>query len=96
MVESVRVVFVTTVFNRLVKSGPELYAQNLWNLFRDDSNVEFHVVCLNSDIVHERVHSVDRLPIGFGRDYRAIENKLKAVLPSNLFIQVLRERMVQP
>ena len=42
--------------------------------------MEFHVVCWNSDFVHERVHSANQSPIGFGFDYRSIEQKLSSVL----------------
>jgi glycosyltransferase involved in cell wall biosynthesis len=53
---SIRVVFVTTVFEG-VDTGPGIFAHYLWRAFRDDPDVEFHVVAPEIAEIHPRLHS---------------------------------------
>ena len=50
------VVFVTTVFEG-VDTGPGIYAHYLWRAFRDDPEVEFHVVAPEFAERHPRLHA---------------------------------------
>lgn len=51
----VRVVFVTTVFEG-VDTGPGTYARYLWKAFRDDPEIEFHLVAPQVGEQHPRLH----------------------------------------
>jgi len=51
-----RVILATTVFDD-VRTGPGLYAQYLWQAFRDDPDVEFHVVAPRFRQEHPRFHA---------------------------------------
>ncbi len=53
-----RVIFATTVFDD-VQTGPGIYAQYLWRAFRDDPDIEFHVVAPCAAEQHPRLHTVD-------------------------------------
>ena len=75
-----QVVFVTTTFNKKVCSGPELYAQNIWDLFNCGQELKLHVVCLDSDLKHERISAVGVKAKLFGLPYQAVEAKLNEVL----------------
>jgi glycosyltransferase involved in cell wall biosynthesis len=52
----VRVVFVTTVFED-VDTGPGTYARYLWRAFRDDPELEFHLVAPVVAEQHPRLHA---------------------------------------
>lgn len=54
------VVFATTVFED-VDTGPGIYARYLWEAFRDDPGLGFHVVAPNVRQDHPRLHTV--LPV---------------------------------
>jgi glycosyltransferase involved in cell wall biosynthesis len=51
-----RVVFATTVFG-LGENGPETYARYLWEAFRDDPQIEFHLVAPEFSGAHPRWHA---------------------------------------
>jgi len=55
-----RVLFATTVFDD-VRTGPGLYANYLWEAFRDDADFEFHVVAPKFREKNPRFH-----PLGDG------------------------------
>ena len=64
-----RVVFATTVFDQ-VETGPGSYAQYLWTTFRDDPEIEFHLVAPGSPERHPHFHA---LPAVFdGKDSREL------------------------
>jgi hypothetical protein len=52
----VRVVFVTTVFEG-TDTGPGTYARYLWRAFRDDPDLEFHLVAPEVAETHPRLHA---------------------------------------
>jgi glycosyltransferase involved in cell wall biosynthesis len=52
----VRVVFVTTVFEG-TDTGPGTYARYLWNTFRDDPDLEFHLVAPEVAERHPHLHA---------------------------------------
>jgi glycosyltransferase involved in cell wall biosynthesis len=56
MPERLPVVFVTTVFEG-TETGPGTYARYLWNAFRDDPQIEFHLVAPTSSEAHPRIHA---------------------------------------
>ena len=56
MRSSIRVVFVTTVFEG-VDTGPGIYAHYLWRAFRDDPDIEFHIVAPEFREIHPRLHA---------------------------------------
>jgi len=77
-----RVLFVTTVFDE-VQTGPGLYAHDLWRAFRDDPEVEFHVVaprgaCRQAGLAepHPRLHAVDPADRS-GRLYHRVARKAR-------------------
>ena len=53
-----RVILATTVFDD-VRTGPGLYAQYLWQAFRDDPDFEFHVVAPRFRQEHPRFHAFE-------------------------------------
>ncbi|MCE5278162.1 MAG: glycosyltransferase family 4 protein [Planctomycetaceae bacterium] len=53
-----RIVFATTVFDE-VANGPAMYAQYLWQAFRDDPDLEFHLVAPAAAQTHPRLHTLD-------------------------------------
>jgi glycosyltransferase involved in cell wall biosynthesis len=53
-----RVILATTVFDD-VRTGPGLYAQYLWDAFRDDPDFEFHVVAPRFRQEHPRFHAFE-------------------------------------
>lgn len=55
----VRVVFVTTVFEA-TDTGPGTFARYLWRAFRDDPDLEFHLVAPEVAEVHPRLHASGR------------------------------------
>jgi len=52
-----RVIFTTTVFDD-VQTGPGIYARYLWRAFRDDPDLEFHVVAPAAKEQHPRLHTL--------------------------------------
>jgi len=65
-----RVVFSTSVFDD-VETGPAIYARYLWQAFRDDPDLEFHMVAPSSREQHPRLHMLESLE-GFRTTYHAI------------------------
>ncbi|MDC0311406.1 glycosyltransferase family 4 protein [bacterium] len=53
--QRVTVLFVTPHFGN-VTNGPALYTQNLWSLFSQDQNIDFHIATLTSNIQHPKIH----------------------------------------
>ena len=53
-----RVIFTTTVFDE-VQTGPGMYARYLWEAFRDDPDLEFHLAVLSAGLSHPRLHVLD-------------------------------------
>lgn len=51
----VSVIFVTSVFGE-VHNGPALYANYLWETFRDDPELDFHMVTPSADETHPNLH----------------------------------------
>ena len=64
-----RVVFATTVFDD-VQTGPGIYAQYLWQAFRDDPDVEFHLVAPSATERHPRIHTLESSPQSGGIYHR--------------------------
>ena len=52
-----KVIFVTSVYDD-VGTGPSTYARYLWEGFRDDKDIEFHLVAPRSTTEHPRLHPV--------------------------------------
>ena len=48
--------FVATEFGTEVHHGPAVYTRNLWNLFQSHSEFDFHLIVLQSDVEHPRIH----------------------------------------
>jgi glycosyltransferase involved in cell wall biosynthesis len=59
MAPSLRVVFATTVFGHGA-NGPETYARYLWDAFKDDPQIEFHLVAPELPDTHPRWHPAGR------------------------------------
>ena len=75
-----RVLFVTTKFDQ-VTNGPGVYAQNLWNFFSEETDIDFHLVALESTTQHDNLHTLGYQPQGFGSaTYTAISNLASEVL----------------
>ena len=53
-----RIIFTTTVFDD-VETGPGIYARYLWQAFRDDPDLEFHMVAPRAKERHERLHTLE-------------------------------------
>ncbi len=68
------VVFATSVFGK-VQTGPAIYAQYLWQAFRDDPEIEFHLVAPAVEDSHPRLHAAGTGPGGSVGLYRAICRK---------------------
>ena len=51
-----RVIFASTVFEN-VATGPGMYARYLWDAFRDDPEIEFHLVAPTIREKHPRLHA---------------------------------------
>ncbi len=58
---NVRVVFLTTTFDE-VSNGPGIFARYLWDAFRDDPDIEFHVVAPTFQEKHPRLHASGHSP----------------------------------
>lgn len=56
-----RVKFSTTTFDE-VRTGPGIYARYLWQAFRDDPDIDFHVVAPRFSERHLRLHALDAVP----------------------------------
>jgi glycosyltransferase involved in cell wall biosynthesis len=69
--DPLRVVFVTTVFDGN-DTGPATYARYLWREFRNDPEIEFHVVAPSIGEQHPRLHPTGE-PRGSLRLYRLVQ-----------------------
>jgi hypothetical protein len=68
-----RVVFITTTWGQ-GGTGPEIYARYLWEAFRDDSDIEFHLVATGSSSSHPRLHLIS--PPALSLDlYKVVSSK---------------------
>ena len=73
-----RVIFTTTVFDD-VQNGPGIYAQYLWQAFRDDPEIEFHLIAPSAEEKHPRLHTLDSAAgRGMGRRINALAMELSA------------------
>lgn len=52
-----KVIFVTPLWDK-PRTGPEVYAKYLWETFRDDPDIEFHMVAGGEGESHPRLHLV--------------------------------------
>ena len=52
-----KVIFITTAWGK-GGTGPEIYARYLWEAFRDDPEIEFHLVATGSGSDHPRLHLI--------------------------------------
>lgn len=52
-----KVIFITTSWGE-GGTGPEIYARYLWEAFRDDPEIEFHLVATGSGTTHPRLHLI--------------------------------------
>jgi glycosyltransferase involved in cell wall biosynthesis len=68
-----RVIFITTSWGK-GGTGPEIYARYLWEAFRDDPEIEFHLVASGSGSDHPRLHLINP-PEGSLALYRAVAEK---------------------
>ncbi|MSR71962.1 MAG: glycosyltransferase [Opitutales bacterium] len=68
-----KVIFITTSWGQ-GGTGPEIYARYLWEAFRDDPEIEFHLVASGSDSTHPRLHLI-KPPEGSLALYRAVAEK---------------------
>jgi len=71
--EPVKVIFVTPLWDR-PRTGPEVYAKYLWESFRDDPDIEFHLVAGGEGEAHPRLHLV-KPPGGSLSLYKAVAHK---------------------
>lgn len=65
-----KVIFITTTWGQ-GGTGPEIYARYLWEAFRDDPEIEFHLVATGSGSTHPRLHLIEP-PLGSLALYRAV------------------------
>jgi glycosyltransferase involved in cell wall biosynthesis len=76
MKSRLKVIFVTPLWDK-PRTGPEVYAKYLWESFRDDPDIEFHLVAGGEGESHPRLHLVKPpgSSLGLYRDVarRAIE-----------------------
>lgn len=56
-----KVIFITTTWGQ-GGTGPEIYARYLWEAFRDDPEIEFHLVATGSGSTHPRLHLIEPPP----------------------------------
>lgn len=68
-----KVIFITTSWGK-VGTGPEIYARYLWEAFRDDPEIEFHLVASGADSTHPRLHLI-KPPEGSLALYKAVAQK---------------------
>ena len=68
-----KVIFITTSWEK-GGTGPEIYARYLWEAFRDDPEIEFHLVATGSDSTHPRLHLI-KPPEGSLALYKAVAEK---------------------
>jgi len=52
-----KVIFITTSWGQ-GGTGPEIYARYLWEAFRDDPEIEFHLVAMGAGSDHPRLHLI--------------------------------------
>lgn len=52
-----KIIFVTQSFGQIT-NGPGTYTHYLWNSFLNDTDIDFHIVALNSSIQHDNIHTV--------------------------------------
>ena len=69
----VKVIFITTSWGK-GGTGPEIYARYLWEAFRDDPEIEFHLVATGSGSDHPRLHLINP-PEGSLALYKAVAEK---------------------
>lgn len=68
-----KVIFITTSWGK-GGTGPEIYARYLWEAFRDDPDIEFHLVATGSGSDHARLHLINP-PEGSLALYKAVAEK---------------------
>jgi glycosyltransferase involved in cell wall biosynthesis len=68
-----KVIFITTSWGK-GGTGPEIYARYLWEAFRDDPEIEFHLVATGSGSDHPRIHLINP-PEGSLALYKAVAEK---------------------
>ena len=68
-----KVIFITTSWGKS-GTGPEIYARYLWEAFRDDPEIEFHLVATGSGSTHPRLHLIEP-PSGSLALYKAVAEK---------------------
>ena len=65
-----KVIFITTTWGQ-GGTGPEIYARYLWEAFRNDPEIEFHLVATGSSSTHPRLHLIEP-PCGSLALYKAV------------------------
>jgi glycosyltransferase involved in cell wall biosynthesis len=78
--EAIPVVFVTTVFEG-ADTGPGTYARYLWREFRDDPEINFHIVAPASHEVHPNLHLAGQCGGSLGL-YRRVQELAEKVAQS--------------
>ena len=68
-----KVIFITTTWGQ-GGTGPEIYARYLWEAFRDDPDIEFHLVASGLNSSHPRMHLI-KPPVGSLALYQAVAEK---------------------
>jgi len=68
-----KVIFITTTWGK-GGTGPEIYARYLWEAFRDDPEIEFHLVATGLGSDHSRLHLI-KPPEGSLALYKAVAEK---------------------
>ena len=92
------VYFVATEFGE-VSHGPAVYTKNLWSLFKDNDEFEFHLVVLQSEVKHPRIHVHLSNSIARKGFYQRLESHIKNTVPThipNLLLHVNSAHLISP
>ncbi len=71
--------FVSTEFGDVLH-GPAVYTQILWDIFRDSSEFDFHLIVLESKVKHPRIH-VHESGLRRRGFYRRLESHIRQLIP---------------
>ena len=90
--------FVATEFGE-IHHGPAVYTSNLWNFFRDCDEFDFHLVVLQSDEKHPRIHVHESNSTDRKNFYSRLESHIRDVVPtdnSNTILHVNSAHLLSP
>ena len=90
--------FVATEFGE-IHHGPAVYTRNLWDFFRNSDEFDFHLVVLQSNEKHPRIHVHESNSTARKNFYSRLESHIRNVIPTDdpgLILHVNSAHLLSP